>query len=92
MVFFDAPGAPRYHRAMKKMRRFRPQRIHALTEGHIWENRRQSRDDTAVRILRRIHGRQGSRFLVEGLDTKRQRTLTTSTLLGGYEPRGASGS
>jgi hypothetical protein len=89
-VFFDAPSALRYHGAMKKIRRFRPQRIHALAEGHIWEHRHQSRDDTAIRIVRRVHGRQGSRFLVEGLDTKRQRTLTTSTLLGGYQPRGAS--
>jgi hypothetical protein len=87
MVFFDAPRALRYHRAMKKMRRFRPQRIRALTEGHIWENRH---DDSAVRILRRVYSRQGSRFLVEGLDTKRKWAVTTSTLLGGYEPRGAS--
>jgi hypothetical protein len=89
-VFFDAPGALSYQGAMKKIRRFRPQRIHALTEGHIWENRHQSRDDTAVCILRRVHGRRGSRFLIEGLDTKRQWTVTTSTLLGGYEPRGPS--
>ena len=72
---------------MKKMRRFRPQRVHALTEGHVWENRHQSGDDTAVRILRRVYSRQGSRFLVEGLNTNRQRTMTTSTLLGTYEPR-----
>jgi hypothetical protein len=73
-----------------EIRRFGPQRIRTLVEGHIWENRRRSRDDTAVRILRRIHGRQGLRFLIEGLDTKRQWAVTTSTLLSEYEPRGPS--
>ena len=62
------------------------ERFDALAEGVIWD-RRKGNHEGAVEILRRVEGRIGTRYLVQGLETGRQWLVGHSTLLGTYRPR-----
>ncbi|HME74993.1 MAG TPA: hypothetical protein VKI00_04840 [Mycobacterium sp.] len=67
-------------------RRFDLQLSDALAEGAIWD-RRKGNHEGAVEILKRVEGRIGTRFLVQGLESGRQWLVSHSTLLGTYAPR-----
>jgi hypothetical protein len=58
----------------------------ALTEGAIWD-RKTARHESAVEIIKCVTSRIGTRYLVQGLESGRQRFINHSTLLRSYEPR-----
>ena len=57
-----------------------------LNEGAIWDRRR-GEHEAAIRIVKCVHSRVGSRYLVEGLESGRQWLVSAATLLNAYEPR-----
>jgi len=65
---------------------FDRERIEAITEGAIWDRRSGAREP-GVKIIRTVRGRIGTRLLVQGLQTGRQRALGLNTLLANYNPR-----
>jgi hypothetical protein len=58
-----------------------------LNEGAIWDRRR-GEHEAAIRIVKCVHSRVGSRYLVEGLESGRQWLVSAATLLNAYEPCG----
>ena len=65
---------------------FRSKSDNALTEGAIWD-RKTARHESAVEIIKCVTSRIGTRYLVQGLESGRQRFVNHSTLLRSYEPR-----
>jgi hypothetical protein len=65
---------------------FEPDRYKQLNEGAIWDRRR-GEHEAAIRIVKCVHSRVGSRYLVEGLESGRQWLVGAGTLVTAYEPR-----
>jgi len=56
-------------------------------EGSIWERTtHKPRHESHVRVLRALKGSRGLRYLVEGLTSGRQWTVSHITLLSSYQP------
>jgi len=67
--------------------RFDPERVGTITEGAIWDRRRQGEYDTSVKILRTVRSRIGLRVLVRGMRTGREWAVNPDTLLSSYDPQ-----
>jgi hypothetical protein len=65
---------------------FEPDRLKHLNEGAIWDRRR-GEHEAAIRIVKYVESRVGSRYLVQGLESGRQWLVSAATLLDAYEPR-----
>ena len=59
---------------------------HHLHEGAVWE-RIKGPHEPAVRVLKRVTSRIGDRYLVEGLQSRRQWLIAAHTLLDSYRPK-----
>ena len=64
-----------------------PERACTITEGAIWDRRRQGEHDTSVKILRTVRSRIGLRVLVRGIETGREWAVNPETLLSSYDPQ-----
>jgi hypothetical protein len=69
-------------------RRFDPKLGHALKEGAVWERTRGLEHERTVRIVKATNGALGCRYLVQGLDSGRQWTISPPMLLDTYRPKG----
>ncbi len=58
-----------------------PKRAGTITEGAIWDRRRQGEHDTSVKILRTVRSRIGLRVLVRGIESGREWAVNLETCL-----------
>ena len=63
-----------------------PKLRRALRTGAIWERTRDVKHERHIRIVKSVNAALGRRFLVQGLASGRQWTISPPLLLGNYKP------